>query len=296
MPGRSISYRLIEYRYIPLLLLLIGTALIFLTLSTSASFDRQTAEQGQQIFQQNCASCHTVGKGKLVGPDLQGVTALRDRQWLQEFILDPTAKFDSGDPIAMQLLADYSNIRMPNMGLTAADVEAILIFLESSSAATQPAPTTGVSQSTPAAPAVVGNAAAGQRNFTGETSLANGGTACIACHSISGSGVLDGGTLGPDLTQVLTRYGEPGLTAAISTVNFPTMIGIFGAKPLTPQEVSDLVAYFTATNTQPVSIATKTGLYLGIAGGLAVILFAVLLIFWPRQRQSISEKLRAGKL
>ena len=296
MPGRSIPFRLFEHRRIPLLFMLIGAVLIFMTLSTSASFDRQTAEQGQQIFQQNCASCHTVGKGKLVGPDLQGVTALRDRQWLQEFILDPTAKFDSGDPIAMQLLTEYSNIRMPNMGLTAADVEAILVFLEYSSAATQPAPTAGAAQPTLTAPAVVGNAAAGQRYFTGETSLANGGTACIACHSVSGSGVLDGGTLGPDLTQVLTRYGEPGLTAAISAINFPTMIGIFGAKPLTPQEVSDLVAYFTATNATPAPVGTKTGLYLGIAGGLVVILFAVLFIFWPRQRQSISEKLRAGKL
>ena len=296
MPGRSIPFRLFEHRRIPLLFMLIGAVLIFMTLSTSASFDRQTAEQGQQIFQQNCASCHTVGGGKLVGPDLQGVTALRDRQWLQEFVLDPTAKFDSEDPIAMQLLAEYSNIRMPNMGLTAADAEAILVFLESSSAATQPAPTTGAAQPTLTAPAVVGNAAAGQRYFTGETSLANGGTACIACHSVSGSGVLDGGTLGPDLTQVLTRYGEPGLTAAISAINFPTMIGIFGAKPLTPQEVSDLVAYFTETNVQPAPVGTKTGLYLGIAGGLVVILFAVLFIFWPRQRQSISEKLRAGKL
>ena len=296
MPGRFISFRLFDRRRIPLLFMLIGAALIFLTLSTSASFDRQTAEQGQQIFQQNCASCHTVGGGKLVGPDLQGVTALRDRQWLQEFILDPTAKFDSGDPIAMQLLAEYSNIRMPNMGLTVADAEAILVFLESSSAASQSTPTAGASQPTLTAPAVVGNAAAGQRYFTGETSLANGGTACIACHSISGSGVLDGGTLGPDLTQVLTRYGEPGLTAAISDINFPTMIGIFGAKPLTSQEVSDLVAYFTETNVQPASVGTKTGLYLGIAGGLAMILFAVLFIFWPRQRQSISEKLRAGKL
>ena len=295
MPGRPIPFRLIQRRCIPLLFMLISAALIFLTLSTSASFDRQIAEQGQQIFQQNCAGCHTVGGGKLVGPDLQGVTALRDRQWLLEFILDPTAKFDSGDPIAMQLLADYSNIRMPKIGLTAADAEAILVFLESSSAASQPTPTTGASQPDLTASAVVGNAAAGQRYFTGETSLANGGTACIACHSISRSGVLDGGTLGPDLTQVLARYGEPGLTAAISTINFPTMIGIFGANPLTPQEVSDLVAYFTETNAQPAPVGTKTGLYLGIAGGLAASLFAVLFIFWPRQRQSISEKLRAGK-
>jgi len=142
----------------------------------------------------------------------------------------------------------------------------------------------------------LGGAAAGHSLFTGQTLLTNGGTACNACHSISGSGLLDGGTLGPDLTQVYTRYGEPGLTAAISTINFPTMIGIFGAKPLTAQEVADLVAYFKETNAQPAPLVSKTGLYLAIAGGLVVVLFIILLIFWPRQRQSISEKLRAGKL
>lgn len=268
------------------LTIFVGVVLLLFSITAAASFDWQTADQGQQIFTLKCASCHTVGGGILVGPDLQGVTGLRERVWLQEFILDPNSKFDSGDPIALQLLQEFNNIKMPNMALTAADVESVLLFLESSSGAAQPTtpPATGV-----------GGAAAGQHLFTGQTQLANGGTACNACHSINGSGLLDGGTLGPDLTQVLTRYGEPGLTAAISTINFPTMIGIFGAKPLTPQEAADLVAYFQETNALPAPVGNKIGLYLAIAGGVAVILFIILLIFWPRQRQSISEKLRAGK-
>lgn len=272
---------------ISVLTIFVGVVLLFFTITGAASYDRQTVDQGQQLFQQKCASCHTIGGGKLVGPDLQGVTGLRERTWLQEFILDPNSKFDSGDPTALQLLQEFNNIKMPNMGLSKADVDSILLFLESSS---------GVVQPTAPPAAVSGAAAAGQRLFTGQTQLANGGTACNACHSISGSGLLDGGTLGPDLTQVYTRYGEPGLTAAISTVNFPTMIGIFGAKPLTPQEASDLVAYFKETNAQPAPAGSKIGLYLAISGGLALVLFIILLIFWPRQRQSISDKLRAGKL
>jgi mono/diheme cytochrome c family protein len=269
------------------LTIFVGVVLLLFTITAAASFDWQTADQGQQIFQQKCASCHTVGGGILVGPDLQGVTGKRERVWLQEFILDPNSKFDSGDPIALQLLQEFNNIRMPNMALTAVDVESVLLFLESSSG-------TGLPTALPAAG--VGGAAAGQHLFMGQTQLANGGTACNACHSISGSGFLDGGTLGPDLTQVYTRYGEPGLLAAISAINFPTMLGIFGTKPLTPQEAADLVAYFKQTNAQPAPVGNKTGLYLAIAVGLAVVLFVILLIFWPRQRQSISEKLRAGKL
>lgn len=283
MPGKTLGLT----TRVSFLTIFVGVVLLLFTITAAASFDWQTAEQGQQIFTQKCASCHTVGGGKLVGPDLQGVTSLRERTWLQEFILDPNSKFDSGDPIALQLLQEFNNIKMPNMALTTADVESVLLFLESSSGTAQPTAPPATS---------AGGAAAGERLFTGQTPLANGGTACNACHSISGSGLLDGGTLGPDLTQVLTRYGEPGLTAAISTINFPTMIGIFGAKPLTPQEAADLVAYFKETNRLPAPLGNKIGLYLAIAGGLAIVLFVLLLIFWPRQRQSISEKLRAGRL
>src|SRR5690606_2738460 len=40
-------------------------------------------------FKQNCMSCHTVGGGRLVGPDLKDVTERKDREWLTRFILDP---------------------------------------------------------------------------------------------------------------------------------------------------------------------------------------------------------------
>ncbi len=269
------------------LTIFVGISVLLITISGTASFDWQTADQGQQIFQLKCTSCHTIGGGKLVGPDLKDVTARRERAWLQEFILDPNSKFDSNDPIATQLLTEFNNVRMPNMALTAADVDSVLLFFESSSGIVQPTALPG---------AIQGGAGAGKQYFTGQMPMANGGTACISCHSVNGSGLLDGGTLGPDLTQVLTRYGEPGLTAAISTINFPTMIGVFGTKPLTPQEAADLVAYFKQTNAQTAPPASKTGLYLGIASVLALLLFVILLIFWPRQRMSISEKLRAGKI
>jgi len=106
---------------------------------------------------------------------------------------------------------------------------------------------------------------------------------------------LEGGALGPDLTQVLTRYGDPGLNAALTTITFPTMIGPFTLKPLSPQEVADLVAFFTQTNALPVPVGTKVWLYLGITGSIMVLLFVSLIFFWPRQRMSISDKLRAGK-
>ena len=57
------------------LTIFVGVSVLLITISGTASFDWQTADQGQQIFQLKCTSCHTIGGGKLVGPDLQG----RDR-------------------------------------------------------------------------------------------------------------------------------------------------------------------------------------------------------------------------
>lgn len=274
-------------RRIPLLLIIIGTALVLFTVSAGAAFDQQTADQGQQIFTQKCSGCHTVGGGKLVGPDLKGVTALRDKQWLQEFIANPNSKFDSGDPIATQLLADFNNLRMPVLGLSATDVDAVIAYLETATGAPLP---------TPAGGPVAGNAAAGEKIFTGQSRLTNGGTPCIGCHTVGGTGALGGGALGPDLSKVITRLGEPGLSAAITTINFPTMIGIFGKRPLTPQEVADLVAYFKQADTRPPGLVINAWVYLAVAASFALILFLVMLIFWPRQRRNMAEKLRAGKL
>jgi len=181
MSIRKTKLNFILSRRIPLLFILVGSAIILMTITTFASFDQQTVDQGKQVFDQNCIGCHTIGGGKLVGPDLKGVTALRDRQWLQEFISDPEAKFTSGDPIATQLLAEYNNIRMPNLGLTATEVDAVLLYIESASGSAQPQPT-------PTPSAIVGNAANGRKLFTGELGLTGGGTpqAAIALAASAG--------------------------------------------------------------------------------------------------------------
>ena len=63
--------------------LVVATCSLILALSIAtlarAAPTAQDAAQGQAIFVQKCASCHTIGGGKLVGPDLKGVTATRPR-------------------------------------------------------------------------------------------------------------------------------------------------------------------------------------------------------------------------
>jgi mono/diheme cytochrome c family protein len=91
----------------------------------------KAAETGQQIFQSLCAACHTIGKGKLVGPDLAGVTSLREEGWLIRQIKEPDRLLVENDPIALQLLQEANNVPMVPLGLSDAQVEAVIAYLKS---------------------------------------------------------------------------------------------------------------------------------------------------------------------
>lgn len=89
------------------------------------------AETGQNIFEGRCAACHTIGKGKLVGPDLAGVTSRREESWLIRQIKEPDRLLAENDPIAMQLLQEANNVAMVPLGLSDAEVVAVVAYLKS---------------------------------------------------------------------------------------------------------------------------------------------------------------------
>jgi mono/diheme cytochrome c family protein len=91
----------------------------------------KAAETGQEIFLNNCAACHTIGKGKLVGPDLAGVTSRREKSWLIRQIKDPERLIAEKDPIAMQLLQEADNVPMVSLELSDAEVAAVISYLKS---------------------------------------------------------------------------------------------------------------------------------------------------------------------
>jgi protein SCO1 len=91
--------------------------------------------QGQYIFATHCAACHTIGKGDKIGPDLLGVTQVRDRAWLMHFILRPDQMIANGDPIAVNLFKKYKQVNMPNLRLADIDIKALIDYLEAQSPA-----------------------------------------------------------------------------------------------------------------------------------------------------------------
>jgi protein SCO1/2 len=98
------------------------------------SYDQATPMKlnaGQYVFSTHCAACHTIGQGDKIGPDLQGVTNVRDRAWLTRFIQEPDKVLANRDPIATALFKKYKQVRMPNLRLGDGDTAALLNFLQS---------------------------------------------------------------------------------------------------------------------------------------------------------------------
>lgn len=92
------------------------------------------AEKGEAMFRLYCGICHTIGKGRLVGPDLNGVTSKRSEAWLLKWTKDSQGFIKSGDPDAKALFAQYNNVVMPPPPLPDADIKTIFEFIASKSA------------------------------------------------------------------------------------------------------------------------------------------------------------------
>ena len=226
------------------------------------------AEQGEAIFQKNCSACHTVGGGRSAGPDLAGVTARRDRAWLTRIITAPGALLDSGDPVARKLLEEFRGLRMPDLGITPKETDAILSYLAEESASPKNAAHALSSPGEATAPRI-GDPEIGRTLFFGTTRFRNGGAACAACHAI-GDLPGGGGTLGPDLSQTYANYGEEGITPVLAGFPFPSMKPIYDARPLTPEEQSHMKA-FLRVSAQREPAGEKGGfLLLGLGGFLLV--------------------------
>ena len=252
---------------------------------------RAADEDGQAVFDQLCSGCHTIGGGKLVGPDLQGLADRRERDWVERFIREPETVIASGDPIAKQLLDEY-RAPMPNLGVSEAQLVALVAFLgfeqqvspSTETTDTEPAPTS------PEPPAA-GDADRGKLLFEGSDRFAAGGPACLSCHSVAGVGALGGGQLGPDLTGAFDKFGgEKGLEAVLEAVAFPTMAPILTDRPLSADERTDLVAFLESAASEERSAGQAgklVALSLGVAG--AIVLLA--LVIWRRRLAGVRRSL-----
>lgn len=85
--------------------------------------------RGSYVFRTRCSSCHTIGEGDRLGPDLAGVADSRPHAWLSRWIREPDVMIAEGDRTALALMARYRNLPMPNLGLTESDTNAVIEYM-----------------------------------------------------------------------------------------------------------------------------------------------------------------------
>lgn len=95
-------------------------------------FDRP---QGEALFNKACSTCHSIGEGDRIGPDLIDIESRRTRNWLERFISNPRAMRASGDSQAVAVSEKYKGVIMPDLGLEKIDIIDVLSYIELRSAA-----------------------------------------------------------------------------------------------------------------------------------------------------------------
>ena len=231
------------------------------TIAFLSTFSMSWAQvPGEKDFNTTCFACHTIGGGRLVGPDLAGITDRRPEDWLISFIRSSQAMIESGDPDAVALASEYVGLMMPDTTMSDRRIEDIISYLRlkgspaladadegrvtgsTSIAASEPA--------TPPGPASDEEIIAGQHYFQGEVRFENGGAACNACHDVRNDAVIGGGALAAELTTVFSRMGGAGVRAILGQAPFPVMQAAYEDRPLTEEEVTSLVAFLQFADSQ----------------------------------------------
>jgi mono/diheme cytochrome c family protein len=257
--------------------------LILLSLFLSAP---AWAETGKELFEKECAGCHTIGGGDSGGPDLKGVAGMRPADWLERIIVEPDKLTADKDPVHLGLVKKYGG-EMPTLGISRKDARKIIAYLREVSPAAPSVPLSGTAPppetaskpaDTPVTPELV---ALGKALFTGGRPFANGGAPCAACHGFRHSGAA-GGVLAADLSARAEAVGEQGLRGMLKSLNFPIMRKSYADKPLTEEEIVALVVF---TKDAVARKAPPHGTYFPAAGvGVFVCLIAGLTLYKRRIR------------
>jgi cytochrome c553 len=261
--------------------LLVGFAISALP-SAAAS-----AQDAAAFYEDNCAFCHTIGGGPQGGPDLEGVTRRRDREWLVRFLVDTDAF--ASDPAVLRMVEEAGGLKMPaTPGMTRHLAEALLVLIEQRSGEDAAIAPAAARTMTPE------DVARGRALFLGTARLARSGPACVACHDAPGLPQPGGGQLGPDLAAAHERFGGArGLSAWLGAMPTPMMRALYRDAPLEADESHALAAFFedAAAQPPPASGAMPGFVVAGTAGAAAVLLLAGLA--WAKRFRAVRRPMVA---
>jgi len=258
-------------------------------------------DSGEQVFNTTCFVCHTIGGGRLVGPDLAGVHERRSQEWLESFVRSSQSMINAGDAEAVALFEEYSSMLMPDSAVSEEQITQVLHYIKAQSAGDAMSADASVSEAlTPEEPVPAKEPAsekdilAGQELFQGALRLVNGGPACNACHEVRNDAVIGGGILATELTTVFSRMGGAGVTAILGRAPFPVMQAAYEDHSLTEYEVTALVAFLQyADSEQYNQLPRDYGLGLFASGVVgAGVLFGLFGFVWRgRKKGSVNQSI-----
>lgn len=270
----------------------IRLSVILFLLFISIGFYLQAQNSGEELYKSTCTACHTIGKGRLVGPDLSGIHQRAETDWLIKFIRSSQTMIKEGDPEAVRLFNEYNKVPMPDNNWSDEQILSVLEYIkaqDSGGAATtatagEAADSTSQAAETTAAPAEITFSdemvMRGKALFYGHEKFANGASSCIACHKIQDESLIGGGKLSLDLTKSYTRLGLPGINAILSNPPFPVMNIALKENKLTDDEIQAISALLQFADTHYGDRPQDT-IWSGIFGifGLIVSLFLLVHIY-----------------
>ena len=258
----------------------------------SGSQPASAQESGKDIFQKACAACHSIGAGRLVGPDLKGVGDRRPEDWLIKFIKSSAGMVKSGDKTAQALFDEYK-MPMPDQALSDERVKKVLAHIKETGGSTA----AGKDAAAPAAsaPAVEGTPAEiklGGELFEGKVRFANGGPSCNACHHVKSDALLGGGVLASELTLVFSRMGRQGVSAILGNTPFPVMQAAYAGKEFSQKEINALVGFLQYVDKEQARQMPKEWgwrMFSAGAGGLIVLLGIFSLAGRGRKKRCVNQ-------
>jgi len=267
-----VSDQLIARRIVSFISVVLVTSLLA---SSSYGFN------AKKKFKRKCSSCHTIGGGDLVGPDLKGITSRRSEQWLIKFIQSSADLIASGDEDAIAIFKQYNEMAMPDQKFTDQEVKYLLQFIDGAQADAGASAQTIKSADSASETEVT----KGKDLFLGNIRLAKGGPQCISCHAAGDVGTLGGGGLGPDLTKIYSKMGDAGISGALTNISFPTMVGPYKGKELTKDEVFQLKAFFASVDKQGLDENKNYALKFAFLGAIGfLVLLGIFHLLWGNRR------------
>ncbi|KAA3595922.1 MAG: cytochrome c [Calditrichaeota bacterium] len=252
------------------------------------------AQVPTEYYKQNCVSCHTIGGGRLTGPDLKDLSKRQDREWLVNWLMDPEGILKSGDPYAVKMQKESRGAVMTRSpGMTKSLAIALLDLIDEESKLEK---SQFAGSQISDRPLLQEDIDEGLALFMGSTKLKNGGPSCVSCHVVNSLDGLSGGRLGLNLTRAYARLeGRKGLSAWLISPPSKMMNPIYKKYPIDEEEILPLVAFLkneTEKDAPENTSAMINFLLFGIGG--AVLLLVLFDLIWNKRFRAVREPMVKG--